>query len=143
MERFVAEKCRMFHGEIEEGLRREIVFFLETHSAGRTTKKKTTRCPKTGVIFSLVIRKLSFLFELCVFFSELCIRCYSISPLKFGIVFEKPFRDLHRIEGSSLFDLVAHQPEGEAIGVGQVFADATHKHVIATFEQEGHRIFAR
>ena len=63
--------------------------------------------------------------------------------LKLGIIFEEPFRDLHRIEGSSLFDLVAHQPEGEAIGVGQVFADATHKHVVATFEQEGHGIFAR
>ena len=129
-------------GEIEEGLRREIDFFLETHSAGRTTKKKTTRCPKTSVIFSLVIRKLSFLFELCVFFFVLCIRCYPKLFLKFRIIFEEPFRDLHRIEGSSLFDLVAHQPEGETIGVGQVFADATHKHVIATFEQEGHRIFA-
>ena len=64
-------------------------------------------------------------------------------PLKFRIILEEPFRNLHRIEGSSLFDLVAHQPEGEAIGVGQVFADATHKDVVATFEQEGHGIFAR
>lgn len=81
-------------------------------------------------------------FELCVFFFVLCIRCYPKLSLKFGIIFEKPFRDLHRIEGSSLFDLVAHQPEGEAIGVGQVFADAAHKDVVATFKQERHRIFA-
>lgn len=57
-------------------------------------------------------------FELCVFFSELCIRCYPKLSLKFRIIFEEPFRDLHRIEGSSLFDLVAHQPKGETIGVG-------------------------
>lgn len=132
----------IYCGERGEVLRRNRGLSLASHVAGRSTKKKTTRCPKTCVVFSLVIRKLSFLFELCVFFFVLCIRCYSKLPLKLGIVFEKPFRDLHRIEGSSLFDLVAHQPESEAIGVGQVFADATHKHVVATFEQEGHRIFA-
>ena len=87
-------------------------------SQAEAQKKKTTSCPKTCVVFSLVIRKLSFLFELCVFFSELCIRCYPKLSLKFRIIFEEPFRDLHRIEGSSLFDLVAHQPKGETIGVG-------------------------
>lgn len=143
MGRFIAEREGMFCGEIEDVLRRYLGCSLASHVAGRSTKKKTTRCPKTCVVFSLVIRKLSFLFELCVFFFVLCIRCYPKLSLKFRIVFEEPFRDLHRIEGSSLFDLVAHQPEGETIGVGQVFADATHKHVVATFEQEGHRIFAR
>lgn len=69
-------------GEIEEGLRREIDFFLETHSAGRSTKKKTTRCPKTSVIFSLVIRKTSFLFRKMYFFFR------EMYPLLFDITLE-------------------------------------------------------
>ena len=73
MERFIAEREGMFCGEIEEVLRRYLGLSLASDVAGRSTKKKTTRCPKTCVVFSLVIRKLSFLFELCVFFSEQCI----------------------------------------------------------------------
>lgn len=140
---FCGGNGEIYCGERGEVLRRYLGLSLASDVAGRSTKKKTTRCPKTCVVFSLVIRKLSFLFELCVFFFVLCIRCYPKLSLKFRIIFEEPFRDLHRIEGSSLFDLVAHQPEGETIGVGQVFTDATHKHVVATFEQEGHWIFAR
>ena len=63
----------IYCGERGEVLRRNRGLSLASHVAGRSTKKKTTRCPKTCVVFSLVIRKLSFLFELCVFFSEQCI----------------------------------------------------------------------
>ena len=79
----------MFCEEIEEILRRNRGLFLASHFAGRSTKKKTTRCPKTCVVFSLVIRKLSFLFELCVFFSEKCIYFFGeMYPLLSEIILE-------------------------------------------------------
>ena len=133
---FIAERERRCYGEIGA-----CPWHLTSQAEPQKRKPHAVR---RLVWFSPLLseKRLSF-FVKCISFFEKCIRCYSKSPLKLGIIFEEPFRDLHRIEGSSLFDLVAHQPEGEASGVGQVFADATHKHVVATFEQEGHRIFAR
>ena len=57
-------------------------------SQAEAQKKKTTHCPKTCVVFSLVIRKLSFLFELCVFFSEQCILTSDIRPALSEITLE-------------------------------------------------------
>lgn len=141
MERFVAEKCRMFRGEIQDisrrnrgGITKRDCLFLGNSFRWPNHKKENHTLSEDLCGFLACYPKIVFpSFELCIFFFVLCIRCYPKLALKLGIVFEKPFRDLHRIEGSSLFDLVAHQPEGETIGVGQVFADATHKHVIATF----------
>ena len=38
--------------------------------------------------------------------------------------------------------MVAHQPEGHAVGVGEVFADAADVNIVATGQEEGHGIFA-
>ena len=68
----IAEKYRRFCEEIEDVLRRYLGLSLASHVAGRSTKKKTTRCPKTCVVFSLVIRKMYFLFrEMYFLFREM------------------------------------------------------------------------
>ena len=42
----------------------------------------------------------------------------------------KELRDLHRIEGRSFPDLVAHDPEGESVVEDEVFTDSTYEAVI-------------
>ena len=45
------------------------------------------------------------------------------------------------IEGSTLLDLVADNPEGEAIVIGEVLADATDIDGILAGQEERHRVF--
>lgn len=54
---------------------------------------------------------------------------------------QEVFGNLHGVEGGSLLDLVAHEPESEAVGIGQIFADATHEDLVLTGEEERHGIF--
>ena len=49
---------------------------------------------------------------------------------KLRIVLQKPFGYLDRIQGSSLFDLVANAPEGNSVRVGDVFTDTANVHII-------------
>ena len=50
------------------------------------------------------------------------------------------FGNLDGIEGRTLLDLVRYQPEGDAIGVGQILADAAYIYIITILMEEGHGI---
>ena len=53
---------------------------------------------------------------------------------------DEVFGDLHGIEGGTFLDLVAAEPEGETVGVGQVLADAPDEDVVLTGGEQGHGI---
>ena len=52
-----------------------------------------------------------------------------------GVVLDEPFGYLYGIEGSALLDLVAYEPEGKAVGVGDVLADTAHIDIVAAFQE--------
>ena len=47
---------------------------------------------------------------------------------------------LHGIECGAFLYLVADEPEGDAVGVGEVFADATYEDVVAVLVEERHGV---
>ena len=55
--------------------------------------------------------------------------------------FDEVFGNLNGVEGCALANLVADEPERQAVGVGEVFADATHIDGVFAGEEEGHAIF--
>lgn len=54
---------------------------------------------------------------------------------------DEVFCYLYGVEGCSFFYLVANEPEGDAVGVGKVFADASNEDVVAVFVEEWHGVF--
>ena len=50
--------------------------------------------------------------------------------LTIKLIRDKPLADLYGVEGGTLTYLITAEPEGQAIVVGQVLADAAHKHVV-------------
>ena len=51
--------------------------------------------------------------------------------------------NLHGVEGSAFLYLVADEPEGDAVGVGEVLADAAYEDVVAVLVEEGHGVGPR
>ena len=51
--------------------------------------------------------------------------------------FNQIFANLHGIQSSTLTDLVAREPESQAVFVAEVFAYATHVNVVFTGGLEG------
>lgn len=48
--------------------------------------------------------------------------------------------NLYGVEGSAFLYLVADEPEGDAVGVGEVLADAAYEDVVAAFVEERHGV---
>ena len=53
---------------------------------------------------------------------------------------DEVFRYLYGVEGSALADLVAGEPEGDAVIVGEVFADAADVDIVFASGLEGHGV---
>ena len=47
---------------------------------------------------------------------------------------------LYGVECCALLYLVADEPEGDAVGVGEVLADAAHEDIVAVLVEEGHGV---
>ena len=60
-----------------------------------------------------------------------------LSQLAFA---QQVFRYLHGVEGGSFAYLVAHAPEGQPVGVGEVLADAPHVHGVFAGEEQRHGV---
>src|SRR5690554_4924065 len=56
------------------------------------------------------------------------------------LLFDQVLRNLHRVQGGSLADLIRYGPEAESLVVGQVLADTTHVDRVFAAEAERHGI---
>ena len=55
--------------------------------------------------------------------------------------FNQIFSNLHCIQSGTLADLVANAPEGDAVGIGNVGADAAYRHIVLTCNEQRHWVF--
>ena len=57
-----------------------------------------------------------------------------------AVVGDQPLGNLYGVEGSALLDLVAYEPEGQTVLVGQILAYTAYIDVILTGQEQWHRI---
>ena len=80
--------------------------------------------------------KMTSFFVVC--YAMLCHATLIALRLELGVVLYEPFGYLYGVEGGTLLYLVAHQPEGETVGVADVLADTAHVDIVASLQEEGH-----
>ena len=71
-------------------------------------------------------------------FFVVCYATLIALPLELGVVLYEPFGYLYGVEGGTLLYLVAHQPEGETVGVADGLADTAYVDIVASLQEEGH-----
>ena len=53
---------------------------------------------------------------------------------------DEVFCNLHGVECGTLLNLVADEPEGNAIGVCEILSDTAYKDIVAVLVEEGHGV---